>query len=39
MKFVLVKKADQAPKPVKSSDVIDIDSQELEKIAQEIFLK
>ena len=39
LKFVLVKKADQAPKPVKSSDVIDIDSQELEKIAQEIFLK
>src|SRR3989344_1646244 len=39
LKFVLVKKADQAPKAVKSSDVIEIDSQELEKIAQEIFLK
>ena len=39
LKFVLVKKADQAPKAVKSSDVIDIDSKELEKIAQEIFLK
>jgi len=39
LKFVLVKKAEQAPKAVKSSDVIDIDSQELEKIAQEIFLK
>ena len=39
LKFVLVKKVDQAPQPVKSSDVIEIDSQELEKIAQEIFLK
>ena len=39
LKFVLVKKADQAPKPVRSSDVVDIDSKELEKIAQEIFLK
>ena len=39
LKFVLVTKTAQAPKPVKSSDVVDIDSQELEKIAQEIFLK
>ena len=39
LKFVLVKKVDQAPQPVQSSDVIEIDSKELEKIAQEIFLK
>jgi len=39
LKFVLAKKVAEAPKVVKSSDVIDIDSEELEKIAQEIFLK
>ena len=39
LRFVLAKKTAEAPKPVKSSDVVDIDSQELEKIAQEIFLK
>ena len=39
LRFVLAKKTAVVPKPVKSSDVVDIDSQELEKIAQEIFLK
>ena len=39
LKFVLAKKVAEAPKVVKSSDVVDIDSEELEKIAQEIFLK
>lgn len=39
LKFVLAKRPARVPKAVKSSDVVDIDSQELEKIAQEIFLK
>ena len=39
LKFVLAKKESQQPQSVKSSDVVDIDAGELEKIAQEIFSK
>lgn len=39
IRFSLIKKEAQAPEPVKSSDVVDVESKEFERMAQEIFTK